>query len=92
MNTNLNVSTERRNSLSKEDQKKNDARRQSMLAVTDIKKMQKMDSRKGSVADQGGKKSRRGTLLMKLSNHADHYSGSFAAAAKGVAAMNKFKI
>ena len=59
MNTNLNVSTERRNSLSKEDQKKNDARRQSMLAVTDIKKMQKMDSRKGSVAE-GGKKSRRG--------------------------------
>ena len=62
LNTNVNVSTERRNSLSKEDQKKNAARRQSMLAVTDIKKMQKMDSRKNSVTDGGKKASRRGLL------------------------------
>ena len=36
-----------------------------MLAVTDIKKMQQMDSRKKSV-DMGGKKSRRGKLKKKL--------------------------
>lgn len=46
------------NSRQKTLSKRNDARRQSMLAVTDIKKMQKMDSRKNSITD--GKKSRRG--------------------------------
>ena len=45
LDTNVNTKMERRNSLSKEEQNRNAERRKSMLAVTDIAKMQKMDSR-----------------------------------------------
>ena len=89
LDTNVNTKMERRNSLSKEEQNRNAERRKSMLAVTDIAKMQKMDSRQHgyhfyNLQTDNFKKG----LSVKDDPKAGR-KASFAAAAKAASAANK---